>query len=95
MLTVTDIALEKLVLTLRELTDDPERAIRIVPSPTIPEHLDLIIDTEREGDVVMADEEGARALLVGADMVEPLGDKIIDYRETPGGPGFIIADVEE
>jgi Fe-S cluster assembly iron-binding protein IscA len=94
MLTVTDIARRMLVQTLRQLTDDPEKAMRVVSSGTSPEHLDLILDTEREGDVVIEDADGARALLIGSDMIGPLDGKIVDYRETPSGPGFIIADVD-
>jgi hypothetical protein len=85
-------AREKLEATLRELATGPDKAIRIIPSSTVPDQLDLILDTEREGDRVILGFEASNLLLIGSDIAEDLVNKVVDYRDTPDGPGFVIDD---
>jgi hypothetical protein len=50
MLTVTITAKEKFREALQTRTTDPEIAIRIIPSPSKPNWLELVLDKEKEGD---------------------------------------------
>ena len=58
MLTVTAKAKEKLNKeALEKQTMDPEAAIRIIPSSSMPTRLEFVLDKEREGDQVVEREE--------------------------------------
>ena len=91
MLTVTVNAKEKLKEALQEQTADPEVAIRIIPSPSMPNRLELVLDKEKEGDQVVESEEGTKVLLIGDDLAPALEGMIIDYQETPQGAGFTMS----
>lgn len=90
MLSVTTTAKKKLKETLQSKTEDPEVAIRIIPSHSTPNQLELALDKEKEGDHVVISEEGKKVLLVGSNLIQALEGKVFDYQETPQGSGFII-----
>jgi len=90
MLTVTANAKEKLKETLQEQAD-PEMAIRIIPSPSNPDQLQLALDKSREEDQVVESDDGIKLLLVGPDLVPALEGVTMDYQETPQGSGFTIS----
>lgn len=91
MLTVTDSAKEKLTEALQEQTSDPEIAIRIVPSPSEPNRLELVLDQERDGDQVVENSEGAKVLLIGPELTPALSGMVFDYQETSQGDGFTLS----
>jgi len=87
MLTVTVTAKEKLKEALQKKTTDPEVAIRIIPSSSMPDQLELFLDKERKGDQVVESEEGIKVLIIGPDSVPMLEGMVLDYKET----GFTIS----
>jgi Fe-S cluster assembly iron-binding protein IscA len=91
MLTVTTTAKEKFREALQTRKMDSEIAIRIIPSPSKPNWLELVFDKEKEGDQVVRTEDGRKVLLIGADLTPALEEVVIDYMETSEGPGFTIS----
>ena len=91
MVTVTPTAKEKLKEILQERTMDPQEAMRIISLPLNPEQLELVLDKEKEADHVVESEEGRKLLLIGPLLVPVLGEKVIDYQETPQRAGFTIS----
>jgi Fe-S cluster assembly iron-binding protein IscA len=91
MLTVTTTAKEKFMEALQTRKMDPEIAVRIIPSPSKPNWLELVFDKEKEGDQVVRTEEGRKVLLIGAELMPALQEVVIDYRETAEGTGFTIS----
>jgi Fe-S cluster assembly iron-binding protein IscA len=91
MVTVTITAKEKFKEALQTRKMDPEIAIRIIPSPSKPNWLELVFDREKQGDQVVRTEEGRKVLLIGADLMAVLEEVVIDYKETPKGTGFTIS----
>jgi Fe-S cluster assembly iron-binding protein IscA len=94
MLAVTEAAKEKFKEELQKQTTDPEMAIRIVISPSMPNQLRLVLDKEREGDQVLAIEDGIMVLIIGSDLFPALEGMVIDYRETSQGGGFTISELD-
>jgi Fe-S cluster assembly iron-binding protein IscA len=90
MLTVTEIAKEKLREHLQTKTTDPEMAIRLVISPSEPKQFTLVLDKEKEGDRVV-ESKGIKLLLIRPDLVSEIEGLVVDYQETPEGEGFIIS----
>lgn len=93
MLTVTATAKEKFEEALQVETPEPEMAIRIIASPSMPNRLELVLDKEGEGDQVVESEEGIKILLIGPDLAPALDGMVIDYQETPEGAGFTISEL--
>ncbi|MFQ6122782.1 MAG: iron-sulfur cluster biosynthesis family protein [Dehalococcoidales bacterium] len=91
MLTVTAKAKEKFKEALQEQATDPEVAIRIILSRSVPNRLELVLDKEREEDQVVESKEGTKILLIGSDLAPTLDGMVIDYQETPQGTGFSIS----
>jgi Fe-S cluster assembly iron-binding protein IscA len=91
MLSITTTAKEKLKEALQNKTEDPEVAVRIIPSDSTLNQLELALDKEKEGDHVVTSEEGKKLLLIGSNLVQALEGKTFDYQETPQGSGFIIS----
>lgn len=91
MITVTATAKEKLKEALQKQTTDPKLGIRIVPSPAMPNKLELVLDKEKEGDQVVKSEKGIKLLLIASDLASALTGLVIDYQETPQGTGFTIS----
>lgn len=92
MLTLTALAAGKLKEAIQAETTDPEVCIRIIPSPSRPNELEMTLDKENEGDQVV-ESEGVRILLLGPDLAVALGGMVIDWQETPQGGGFTISEV--
>ncbi|MFP3975000.1 MAG: hypothetical protein ACLFVK_02120 [Dehalococcoidia bacterium] len=91
MLTVTLNAKQKLEEILQQQETDPGTAIRIVPSQSTSNQLELAFDGEREGDQIVESEEGTKVLLVGSDLAPALEGVVIDYQETPQGESFTLS----
>jgi Fe-S cluster assembly iron-binding protein IscA len=91
MATVTPTAKQKLKAKLQELKTDTEMIIRLIPSPSNPGQLEMVLDKEREGDQVVESDDGTKVLLIGADLVPTLEGMVIDFRETVQGAGFAIS----
>jgi len=90
MLTVTAPAAEKLKEAIQAQTTDPEVAIRLIPSPSIPNRVEMLLDKEKEGDQVV-ESEGAKVLLISLELAPALDEMVIDYQETPQGVQFNIS----
>ena len=90
MLTVTAQAAKKLKEAIQTQTTDPEVAIRLIPSASRPNHLDMALDKEKEGDQVV-ESEGVKVLIVSAELTEVLDGMVIDCEETPEGSYFSIS----
>jgi len=48
MLTVTALAAGKLKEAIQAWTTDPEVAIRLIPSPSMPNQIEMVLDKEKE-----------------------------------------------
>jgi Fe-S cluster assembly iron-binding protein IscA len=90
MLTVTAQAAEKLKEAIQTQTTDPEVAIRLIPSTTRPNQLDMALDKEKEGDQVV-ESEGVKVLIVSSELAEVLDGMVIDCQETPEGVHFSMS----
>ena len=89
MLTVTEQAAVRLKEAIQSQTEDPELAIRLVPSVARPNQLDMALDKEKEGDQVV-ESEGVKVLFVSAELSEALDGMVIDCQDTPQGAQFSI-----
>lgn len=58
-------------------------AVRIIPSPSMPNRLGLVLDKEKEGDQVVGIEDVRKVLLIGPDLATGLEGAVLDYQETP------------
>jgi Fe-S cluster assembly iron-binding protein IscA len=85
MLTVTSSAKDILKEDLQRQRDDEETLIRIARSSSDPQQVGLLLDKEKEGDHVIADNEGDKLLLIGQDMGNILTEKTLDYKDTDQG----------
>jgi Fe-S cluster assembly iron-binding protein IscA len=90
MLTVTELAAEKLKEAIQAQTEDPELAIRLVPSASRPNQMDMALDKEKEGDQVV-ESQGVMVLFVSAELERVLDGMVIDCQETPRGVQFSIS----
>ncbi len=92
MVAVTPRAAEKLREGLRAETADPEVAIRLIPSPSMPNWIEMVLSKEEEGDQVV-ESEGMKILLLGPEIAQALEGMVIDYEETPQGARFTITRI--
>jgi Fe-S cluster assembly iron-binding protein IscA len=90
MLSVTSLAKEKMKYALQAESKDEESLIRITRSSDPPHELGFLIDTEKEGDQVIYDNEGEKLLLIGEDIGPVLVGLVLDYRDTGQGMRFTI-----
>ena len=90
MVTVTAAAAERLREELQAATEEPEVGVRIIPSSSVPNQLEMVLDIEKEGDQVV-DSEGVKILLLGSDIAQALEGMVIDYQETTQGGRFTIS----
>jgi Fe-S cluster assembly iron-binding protein IscA len=51
----------------------------------------LVFDKEREGDQVVATEEGKKLVLIGPDLTPILDEMVVDCQETPEGEALTIS----
>jgi Fe-S cluster assembly iron-binding protein IscA len=91
MLTVTEIAKEKLKEYLKTKTNDPAMAIRLVTSPLGSQRLTFVLDKEKKGDKVVESKGGEKVLLIRPSLVSELQGLVVDYEETPQGSAFTIS----
>ena len=89
MLTVTEQAAARLKEAIQSQTEDPELAIRLVPSVARPNQLDMALDKEKEGDQVV-ESDGVKVLFVSAELSGALDGMVIDCQDTPQGVQFSI-----
>jgi thioredoxin 1 len=90
MLTVTTRAKEKLKEALQQQAE-PEMAIRVIPSPSNRDQLQLGLDKPKEEDQVVESDDGVKLLLIGPDLGPALEGIVMDYQETPQGSGFTMS----
>ena len=91
-LTVTELAGEKMREAIRAQTTDAGVGFRFVPSPSKPNQLKMILGKEREGDKVV-ESEGVKILFLSPEVVPMLEGMIIDYQETPQGGGYSVSKI--
>jgi len=89
MLTVTAQAAAKLKEAIQGQTEDPELAIRLVPSASRPNQLDMALDRKQESDQVV-ESDGFQVLFVSAELTQALDGMVIDCQDTPQGAQFSI-----
>jgi len=90
MLTVTAQAASKLKEAIQAQTTDPEVAIRLIPSASRPNQLDMALDKGEESDQVV-ESEGVKVLFVSSELDQVLDGMVIDCQETPEGVQFSIS----
>jgi Fe-S cluster assembly iron-binding protein IscA len=90
MLTATTLAAEKLKEVIQAQTTDPEVAVRLVPSPSMPNRLEMALDKEREDDQVV-ESEGTKILFISPELAPALEGMVINCQETPQGVSFSIS----
>lgn len=90
MLTVTKRARARLAQALRQQTEDPDKAIRLILAPSLFAPIAFILDEQEEGDQVVKDEEGENVLLLGPSVGAALEGSVIDYCETDIGCAFTL-----
>ena len=74
---MTALAAEKLREAIQAGTTDPEAAIRLVPSPSMPNRLEMAMDKEKERDQVV-ESEGVKILLISSGLAPALEGMVID-----------------
>ena len=87
MITVTERAKDKLMMTLIESTDDREEGLRLKMKAT--GQLGLVLDKESPDDNTI-EHEGLKLLMVGHELDELLQGVTLDVRDTPDGPRLTI-----
>ena len=90
MLTVTEVAKEKLKSRLLRLKTGSETTIRLIPAPKRPGKWKMIWDKEKAEDQVVESKDGIKILLVGVDLVRAIEGMVVDFRTTSEGTGFAI-----
>ena len=85
MLSVTSSAKDVLKEDLQRQREDEETLIRIARSSSDPQQVGLFLDKEKEGDHVIADNEGDSLLLLDQDLGNILTEKTLDYSDTDEG----------
>ncbi|MGD9066500.1 MAG: hypothetical protein PVI42_20390 [Desulfobacterales bacterium] len=91
MLSVTEIAKEKLREHLQMKTTDPAIAVRLVTSPSESNRFALVLDKEKKGDQVVESKTGDKVMLIGPDLASELEGLVVDYQKTPKSAGFTIS----
>jgi Fe-S cluster assembly iron-binding protein IscA len=91
MLSVTDIAKEKLREHLQTRTTDPSITVRLVTSPSESNRFAMVLDKEKRGDQVVENKTGEKVMLIGSDLAAELEGLVVDYQKTPKGAGFTIS----
>jgi two-component system alkaline phosphatase synthesis response regulator PhoP len=92
MLMVTALAEGKMKEAIQAKTKDLETAFRLIPSPSRPTQLKLILDREKEGDQIV-ESDGVKILLLSPEVAPMLEGTVIDYQKTPQGGGFTISKI--
>lgn len=90
MLTVTLSAKDKLKEHLQTEKKDEDTLLRISSSSSDPQQLGLFLDKEKEGDQVIADNEGESLLLLDQGIADILTGLTLDYIDTGQGMNFTL-----
>jgi Fe-S cluster assembly iron-binding protein IscA len=92
MLAVTTNAKEKLrkILLKERTTGNDIALLRIACSSLDPVKLNLVLDTESEGDYVIMDNKGDKLLVIGSDVIPLVIGMILDFKETGKGQELTI-----
>jgi Fe-S cluster assembly iron-binding protein IscA len=90
MVTVTASAAEKIRVDLQAAATEPDVAIRLIPSPTVPNQIQMVLDKEKEGDQVV-ESEGVKILLLDSEIAPALEGMVIDYEESSQGAKFTLS----
>jgi Fe-S cluster assembly iron-binding protein IscA len=91
MLTVTEIAKEKLREYLQAKTNNPEMAIRLVTSTSASKRFTFVLDKEKNGDKVVESKAGEKVLLIRPGLFSELEGLVVDYQERAQGSAFTIS----
>lgn len=89
MLTVTPLALERMQQFIQSQTTEPGIGIRLLPSISASDQLEMTIDREYEGDQVL-EIDGTGILFVHPELAATLEGMVIDCQETPDGIDFTL-----
>ena len=91
MLKVTEAATEELHRILGTSNIDQGKYLRLATPPewTGQGDFGIVIDENREGDVVI-EVEGQMLLLISGSIAESLSDSVFDFKDTPQGVGFTL-----
>jgi len=87
---VTERAASMLKEIQSEQEEGSDQVLRIVKQD---DDYELTYDTARMDDQVV-ENEGAKVLLIGADVAEDLEGAVIDCQDTPEGPRFTLSTAE-
>lgn len=97
MLSVTTTAKKKLKQDLVKIREDLAKTredqvslIRIAPSSEGSANIGFLLDTEKEGDNVIMDNEGDKLLLIDNALAQLLSGKVLDLEETDNGLEYTI-----
>lgn len=91
-LMVTARAGGKMKEAIRAKTTDSKVGFRLIPSPSRPNQLKVVLSRKKKGDQVM-ESEGVKILFLSPEVVQRLRGMVIDYQETPQGGGFTISKI--
>lgn len=92
MLAVTSSAKKKLKQSLKYEKTEDDTLIRIA-SAGVPSKIGFVLDTEKQEDIIINDEEGHKLLLVGPEMKNLVSDMVLDYKSIgDSGMQFTIRD---
>ena len=92
MLTVTELAAEKMKEAIRAKTADSKVGFRFVSSLSRPNQLKVVLGRKKKGDQVV-ESEGVKILFLSSEVAQRLRGMVIDYQETPQGGGFTISKI--
>lgn len=92
MLTVTALAGGKMKEALQAETTDSKMGFRLIPYPSRPDKLKMVLDKEKEGDQVV-ESEGVKILLLSPEVAPMLEGMVFDYQETSQGGGFALSKI--
>ena len=81
--------LREILLNLKPRENDLS-LLRIGKQSSGSEKIEILLDTEREDDNVIMDNEGDKLLLIGRDLNPLFNGMILDFEETDKGRNFTI-----
>ena len=73
---------ERISKDLQAAAIEPEVAIRLTPSPSMPNRIEMVLDKGKEGKQVV-ESEGVKILLLDPEIAKALGGMVIDHEQTP------------
>ncbi len=73
---------ERISKDLQAAATEPEVTIRLTPSPSMSNRIEMVLDKEKEGEQVV-ESERVKILLLGPEIAKALGGMVIDYEQMP------------